>query len=425
MARYELALVLTFVAIVLVRNPVTVNCANITDAENLHTTLLTGYNKDVRPINNQSSALNVTLYSYLRSIQDLDELTGELAFTGAISMDWVDSKMTWNPLSYGGLSSIYISYSSVWVPEIVITTTTETSDTMAKKWQQVKFDDSGSANFVVGGRIKATCSVDVKNYPFDKQICRVKFTAWGYDAAALTISAGATFMNTAQYSGHSVWELAKTETSTYVLDSWPYYEIAFFLERKASFTIVNLVVPLLLMSFLNVLVFLLVPDSGERISYSVTVLLAVAVFLTIVSDELPASSDPVPVITYKLMADMIISVFITTTTILNLSLYHRDDEKPVPKRLQTLYKTLKFELGCCSDGKLSNSKVGISETVDTIEDVDDLKHGVDHVSDSGSRENNIHVTWKDISFMVDFISLVFFSIASFLSFLIYIIKVMS
>jgi hypothetical protein len=46
------------------------------------------------------------------------------------------------------------------------------------------------------------------------------------------------------------------------------------------------------MSILNVFVFLLPADSGERVGYAITMLLAIAVFLTISSDSLPAMSNP-------------------------------------------------------------------------------------------------------------------------------------
>jgi hypothetical protein len=47
-----------------------------------------------------------------------------------------------------------------------------------------------------------------------------------------------------------------------------------------------------LMCILNIFVFLLPADSGERVGYAITVLLAIAVFLTISSDSLPATSNP-------------------------------------------------------------------------------------------------------------------------------------
>ena len=418
LSRDKILLYLTFITSIVIDRPTSVSCTNITFAEQLHNHLLTGYNKDVRPILNQSDAVTVSIYAYLRSIQDLNEITGELSFTGAFALLWHDVNMMWDPALYGDLYTARISYSSVWVPELIITTTTDDSDTMAKKWNRVKYDDAGVANIVVGGRVLASCSVNVQKYPFDEQTCRVRFTAWGYETTEVKLFAGNMGFDLGQYSENSIWKLKKTETLTYMLDQWSYYETAIHLSRKASFTIVNLVAPLLLMSFLNVLVFLLVPDSGERVSYSVTVLLAIAVFLTIISDSLPASSDPIPVITYKLMSDMVISVCITLVTILNLRLYHKDESIPVTKRWQALYRFLFCKSCRRKDGGVSRSKVGISKK-ERKNRVRDFK-----LKDEESVENyDDTLTWKDISYMVDHVAFITFSLASLLSFLIFVVMV--
>jgi len=62
------------------------------------------------------------------------------------------------------------------------------------------------------------------------------------------------------------------------------------LMRRAEFYVINIVLPILLMSFLNVMVFYLPADAGEKMSYSLTVLLALAVFLTLIADSMPNTS---------------------------------------------------------------------------------------------------------------------------------------
>jgi hypothetical protein len=50
------------------------------------------------------------------------------------------------------------------------------------------------------------------------------------------------------------------------------------LKRQPMFFVLNLILPVCLMSILNIFVFLLPADSGERVGYAITVLLAIAVF---------------------------------------------------------------------------------------------------------------------------------------------------
>lgn len=52
----------------------------------------------------------------------------------------------------------------------------------------------------------------------------------------------------------------------------------------------------MMMSALTLLVFLLPPDSGEKIALGVTVLLAFSVFMLAIAEKLPETSDSIPLI---------------------------------------------------------------------------------------------------------------------------------
>jgi len=80
------------------------------------------------------------------------------------------------------------------------------------------------------------------------------------------------------------------EHTSYGVDAYSQLVFNVILERRPEFYLTNVVLPILLMSFLNVLVFFLPADSGEKISYSLTVLLALAVFLTLIADSMPNTS---------------------------------------------------------------------------------------------------------------------------------------
>jgi hypothetical protein len=53
----------------------------------------------------------------------------------------------------------------------------------------------------------------------------------------------------------------------------------------------NVIVPVILLGIFNVFTFVLPADSGEKIGYSVTVFPSFAVCLTVVSAELPKTSE--------------------------------------------------------------------------------------------------------------------------------------
>ncbi len=67
------------------------------------------------------------------------------------------------------------------------------------------------------------------------------------------------------------------------------------MERKSLYSVVNILLPVVLMSLIDLLVFILPPESGEKISLGITVLLAYSVFMLVISETLPRNSDSTPI----------------------------------------------------------------------------------------------------------------------------------
>ncbi|XP_053373980.1 acetylcholine receptor subunit alpha-type acr-16-like [Mercenaria mercenaria] len=314
-----------------------VNCGTINDTKTLISDLLSDYNINVRPVANQSQAVNVTVQPYIKSIQEFDEVRGKFSFTGTLLVTWNDVNMMWNPALYGDVYEISVLYPNVWIPELVLASPSDDLDSLGQKWNRIRYMDNGVAFWLAVGLIESTCSVNIRNYPFDTHKCITSFISMDYLDYEVQLIAASEEFNLEVYQKNSLWSLEKTEVRVTTTSAGSQIDLIVYLNRKSSFVIINVVMPILFLSLLNVLVFLLIPESGERVSYSITVLLAIAVFMTIVSDMLPRSSEPVPIISFKIMTDMIISSFIVFVTILNLNWYHRDDNIPIPPWLKSVY----------------------------------------------------------------------------------------
>jgi len=59
---------------------------------------------------------------------------------------------------------------------------------------------------------------------------------------------------------------------------------------------INIVFPCIWLSLLSVMTFWLPPDSGEKVSLGMTVVVALSVFKLLIADSLPKTSDSVPLI---------------------------------------------------------------------------------------------------------------------------------
>lgn len=58
----------------------------------------------------------------------------------------------------------------------------------------------------------------------------------------------------------------------------------------------NIIIPCVMLSILTLLCFWMKPDSGEKISLGLTILLAFSVFMLLIAENMPSTSVHVPII---------------------------------------------------------------------------------------------------------------------------------
>jgi len=62
-------------------------------------------------------------------------------------------------------------------------------------------------------------------------------------------------------------------------------------ERKSHYYVLNIILPTIMLSILSLMTFVLPTESGEKIALSVSLLLSYFVFLQVVQENNPKSSD--------------------------------------------------------------------------------------------------------------------------------------
>ena len=106
----------------------------------------------------------------------------------------------------------------------------------------------------------------------------------------------------------------------------PYPNLTFDIkiQRRTLFYINNLIVPCIILALLTATAFLFPPETGERISLMITILLGMTVFMTVVVEAIPSTSEVTPLIsTYFSVVMVVISLGLLCTCIcLNLEHHH-------------------------------------------------------------------------------------------------------
>ena len=415
-----------------------VEAATLQNAKALQWDLTNGHNKRIRPVQNQSDRVDIQVGLSLIALQEFDEVLGKFSVVGVFELYWQDQNMMWDSANYSGINRINLGYEDVWKPELILTNPSDKLDSFGKHWQDIRFSSNGWAEWYPADLIKSTCSVNVHYFPFDVQECKIETYVWAYNAFEIKITSIYDTVDIVGMAEHGTWTVIGTEAKAEV-DGLMYKEtFTFRLARKPQYVIVNVMLPILLLCLLNVLVFVLPSESGERVSYCITVLLSIAVFMTIVSDILSKAAEPLPLVSYYLMIVLILSSIIAFTTIFNLRLFHKKSDAVVPYWLVRVYHTLSWQscklifkrnnVQAIDLNENNNAQTGseISNTVTILEQENVTKaqhfHGNTMKDDTTgiSAEGDI-CTWQDISEMVDYIALFVSATVSISGFFIFLI----
>ncbi|XP_033760895.1 acetylcholine receptor subunit beta-like 1 [Pecten maximus] len=316
--------------------------ATLDDTRNLETFLFANYSKVPRPVYNQSEVLRVGVDVYLLSIIQLDAVASSIEISIAAALAWHDSQLTWDPNDYGGLTTYTVDPANIWYPGIFIISTADELETISKTDFHADISSTGNVSWVVGKLILSSCDVDMTQFPMDTQVCDIILMPWGYGANEVALYALVNTMNMAFVSPNGEWNIDKTlvtEIDTYKPNSSA-LTVQLTLSRKSTYFIMSLILPMNLLGFLTPFVFFIPASSGDRISYSVTMFLSLAVYMTIVTDDIPKVSEPMAGITYYTLVTLIVSSAIVLLAIVSVRFEAIDDVDKFPKYIVRAVKWL-------------------------------------------------------------------------------------
>lgn len=357
----------------------------LTDTKQLYTDVFANLQKEVVPNLDQSQPLNVSVKFALVNIVNFDETQEKIVIIGSARMTWTDSGISWNPATYGNKQSIPISSKNIWTPSLTLINAIDSLEPIDKGIDfNVNIFYNGEVSLSSGGVLAAKCTVDISKFPFDSQTCKFQFCVWNTIASDVML-----YTDTSEpfsldfYTENSDWSLQSYSAKTHVWNHFSVYDITFTIKRRPLYYSIIVICPTMLFVALNPLVFLLPMESGERIGFSMTVLLSYAIFLTLVTDAIPASSNPMSIILIVMMITIAISSIIVVMNIINTTLYHRENN---PK-MNTFWR---FIVTRFSRSRQDNIVMPLG----------------DEKTESSSSWTEREVTWKDVTDGLDILCLI-------------------
>lgn len=165
----------------------------------------------------------------------------------------------------------------------------------------VVVDPDGNCSWLAPVTLLAQCKIKVARFPFDKQECPSEFGSWTYALDEINVTAKKELADIDDFIENGEWKLLeyslKRDQQNYSNgNTYPSVTFRLRIQRRPLYYTLNLIIPCTLISILAFLSFVLPTNHGERVSLVITVLLAMSVYMLIVSSSLPQTSDAIPVV---------------------------------------------------------------------------------------------------------------------------------
>ncbi|KAH3866419.1 hypothetical protein DPMN_029482, partial [Dreissena polymorpha] len=274
---------------------------HISSEQRLMKYLLWKYESSVRPIFNSSRPVNVALGLTLTQILDLDEKNQVLTTNVWLEVEWHDEKLVWNASEFDGTDNIRIPCRRLWLPDVVLYNSVEDYTSGYMPSLAMVYSD-GRVFWGPVVRFKSSCKIDITFFPFDDQVCSLKLGSWAYNGYQVDVIKRSNTIDLSNYVDNGEWKLIGIKVTRnsviYNCCDEPFPDVTFYirLRRRVKYYFMNIIIPCIILSFLCLAGFLLPPESGEKITLGLSVLLTITVFMLMVADKMPQTSESVSLI---------------------------------------------------------------------------------------------------------------------------------
>ncbi|CAG0921526.1 unnamed protein product [Notodromas monacha] len=249
--------------------------------------LMSNYDNSVRPAKSPQSPLDVSF---------------NMALTQIIDVVWLDAGLVWNPSDYSNITVIRIPSGRVWKPDILLYNNADSQYSSAVLSTNVIVTSDGQVTYLSSAIFKSSCQINVEFFPFDEQVCVMKFASWTYGGYQVNLTTDASEGDLSNYVTNGEWDLIRMKVDRnvqyYSCCDEPYPDITYtiILRRRPLFYVFNLILPCVLITGVALLSFYMPSDSGEKVTLGITTLLSMTVFLMVIGESMPPTSEKLPLI---------------------------------------------------------------------------------------------------------------------------------
>ncbi|CAN7941865.1 unnamed protein product, partial [Ixodes hexagonus] len=241
--------------------------------------------------------------------------------------NWYDLALEWDPDDYGGLESISVFPSEVWFPDIDIVNTSPDDYTSQPVTAYLGHD--GEFWLCHPVTVRVPCTMDLTDYPFDSQVCQLRFASLTYGDEEVKLS-GEAIVGVKPIKASSEWEVSFSDVSHGTLLNKTTVDISVGVRRRGPCHRYTVTLPWIASVVLMFVGFWMPANSNRRLTLASINLLLIMLMLQRMAALLKTSAA-VPKIAFFLGNAMIIQAVVAVLGVLVLNMESSTMPSKVPE----------------------------------------------------------------------------------------------
>ena len=288
------------------------------EEKNLIDYLLTDHNSDVRPVINYRDPVEVQLGLAVQTIESFDQMEETITLNIWQRMNWVDETLNWDA-TVSNLTVITLDPSEIWTPDLELLNAA-TKPQIYTLEGGLYLSNDGSVTYSKPTILKFSCPLQLSEFPFDIQTCRMNMSSWVYTNDMLELIPNvveSSQVDMLESFRHSEWEVLGAEILEFgqerdccVDKEFNVLSYSFNLKRFTHYYKISMgmTITLVIVSFI---IMLMPPDNVSRTGT------AVFIPLTILALQLTLA-DKIPVVGYYTLMDFFFLLCFITSMLVSI-----------------------------------------------------------------------------------------------------------
>lgn len=268
---------------------------------------------------------------------------------------WKDEYLDWNPSEYGMINSTIIPFHHLWIPDTYLYNSVKMSRDETERYMNIqvtsnywKGEKGSDLSFLYPAIYTITCRLNIRFFPYDRQNCTLTISSWTNSKSALDYYADPV-VSMQSFIPNEEWQVKSFNIHRHEVihlqvpsdswnksfqykyaccaEPWVILQASLVIQRKPLYYLVNLIIPTSIITLVAITGFFTPAstddDRTEKINLGITTLLAMSILMLMVSDQMPTTSEFVPLIAWFYLSIIIIISIGTFLTSVVLSVQGR------------------------------------------------------------------------------------------------------